>query len=106
MGVGESTASTLAMVIHELATNSVKHGALSSETGTLNLSGRSDDDRVHLIWSETGGPKILQEPEMSGFGSRMILRSVAAQLGGSLTYDWQTSGLVATLIMQKVRMER
>jgi hypothetical protein len=49
---------------------------------------------------------VPQEPEMAGFGSRMIERSVASRLGGSLSYDWQPSGLVATLIMQKGRMER
>jgi two-component sensor histidine kinase len=106
MGVGESTATTLAMVVHELATNSVKHGALSTTTGTLDLSGRTDDEEVQLTWSETGGPPLDHTPEMSGFGSRMIQRSVANQLAGSLTYDWQASGLVATLIMQKRRMER
>ncbi len=106
MGVGEKTATTLAMVVHELATNSVKHGALSTDTGTLDLSGRTEEDQVHLIWSETGGPEIDHVPEMAGFGSRMILRSVAAQLAGSLSYDWQSSGLVATLVMRKDRMER
>jgi two-component sensor histidine kinase len=106
MGVGEKTATTLALVIHELATNSVKHGALSTDTGSLDLSGRTEDDQVHLIWSETGGPKIAGTPEMSGFGSRMVLRSVAAQLGGTITYDWQLSGLVATLVMRKDRMEK
>lgn len=105
MGVGEKTATTLAMVVHELATNSVKHGALSSDTGTLDLSGKTEEGGVHLIWSETGGPQIEHEPEMDGFGSRMVFRSVATQLGGSLSYDWQRSGLVATLIMRKDRME-
>ena len=41
---------------------------------------------------------------MTGFGSRMVLRSVSGQLGGSLSYDWQPSGLVATLVMRKDRM--
>jgi two-component sensor histidine kinase len=104
MGVGEKTASTLAMVVHELATNSVKHGALSTDTGSLDLSGRTEEDEVHLVWSETGGPQIDHEPEMTGFGSRMVLRSVSGQLGGSLSYDWQPSGLVATLVMRKDRM--
>ena len=106
MGVGEATASTLAMVVHELATNSVKHGALSSPAGTLDVTGRTDEDEVHIIWSETGGPEVPQEPEMAGFGSRMIKRSMASQLDCSLSYDWQPSGLVATLVMQKGRMER
>jgi two-component sensor histidine kinase len=104
MGVGENTASTLAMVVHELATNSVKHGALSTDTGSLDLSGRTEEDEVHLIWSETGGPEIDHEPEMTGFGSRMVLRSLTGRLGGSLTYDWQPTGLVATLVMRKDRM--
>ncbi|MDB5668079.1 MAG: histidine kinase [Alphaproteobacteria bacterium] len=104
MGVGETTATTLAMVVHELATNSVKHGALSVSAGTLDVSGRTEDGEVHIIWAETGGPEISQEPEMTGFGSRMIQRSVASQLAGSLSYDWQPSGLVATLTMRKDRM--
>jgi two-component sensor histidine kinase len=106
MGVGEATATTLAMVIHELATNSVKHGALSTPAGTLDVVGRTEGDEVHVTWSETGGPAVDHEPEMTGFGSRMILRSVANQLAGSLTYDWQATGLVATLVMRKDRMER
>ena len=105
MGVGEATAATLAMVVHELATNSVKHGALSAATGTLDVAGHTEDDRVYLTWSETGGPQILDTPEMTGFGSRMILRSVSGRLGGSLSYDWQRTGLVATLVMRKDRMQ-
>jgi two-component sensor histidine kinase len=93
------------MVVHELATNSVKHGALSAHSGALDVSGCTQDDEVHLTWSETGGPPVHQEPEMAGFGSRMIRRSVATQLGGSLVYDWQPVGLVATLIMRKDSME-
>lgn len=106
MGVGEAAATTLAMVVHELATNSVKHGALSSATGTLDVSGCTEEDEVQLIWSETGGPAVPRPPDMEGFGSRMIHRSVASQFGGSLVYDWQPSGLVATLIMRKNRMGR
>jgi two-component sensor histidine kinase len=105
MGVGEGAATTLAMVIHELATNSVKHGALSSVEGTLDVSGRTEDDKVFIIWSETGGPEVPRPPEMGGFGSRMIQRSVAGRLGGSLEYDWQPTGLVATLTMRKDRTE-
>lgn len=106
MGVGEATATTLAMVVHELATNSVKHGALSSATGTLDVTGRTEDDKVYITWAETGGPQVLQEPQMTGFGSRMIQRSVTSRLSGALTYDWQESGLVATLVMRADRMKQ
>jgi two-component sensor histidine kinase len=106
MGVGESTAGTLAMIVHELATNSVKHGALSSPEGALDVIGRTDDEDVHIIWSESGGPSVPHAPELTGFGSKMIKRSAISQLGGSLSYDWQPSGLVATLTVQKRRLER
>ncbi|UUR09374.1 sensor histidine kinase [Sphingomonas glaciei] len=106
MGVGESTATTLAMVVHELATNSVRHGALSASAGTLDVSGRTEEGEVHITWAETGGPEVCFQPEMTGFGSQMIQRSVVSQLAGSLSYDWQPSGLVATLVMRKDRMGR
>jgi two-component sensor histidine kinase len=106
MGVGETTATTLAMVVHELATNSVKHGALSAPAGTLDVSGRSEDGLVIITWAETGGPCVADAPEMTGYGSQMIQRSIASRLAGSLTYDWQNTGLVATLTMRADRMGR
>jgi two-component sensor histidine kinase len=104
MGVGERTATTLAMVVHELATNSVKYGALSCAEGFLDVSSRSDGDNIDLIWAETGGPLIVEHPELTGFGSRLVARSVANQLGGELTYDWQESGLVVTVRMRQDRL--
>lgn len=104
MGVGERTATTLAMVIHELATNSVKHGALSAPEGTLDVSSVTDDRDVFLIWAETGGPAIAAVPAMLGFGSKMVARSLSQQLSGDLSYDWQPSGLVATVRLRKDRL--
>jgi two-component sensor histidine kinase len=97
MGIGEETASTVAMVIHELATNAVKYGALSSEEGSLDISSRVDGEWLYLVWAETGGPSIVGHPELTGFGSRLIERSVTHQLGGSVDYDWQETGLVVTI---------
>jgi two-component sensor histidine kinase len=99
MGIGELAASTLAMVIHELATNSVKYGALSSSAGFLDISSSTEAGRIHLIWAETGGPPIVGHPELTGFGSRLIARTVSSQLRGELAYDWQESGLVVTIGM-------
>lgn len=104
MGVGERTATTLALVIHELATNSVKHGALSVETGVLDISSTADDRDVSIVWAETGGPAVDGPPVMGGFGSKMIARSLSHDLDGALTYDWQASGLVASLRMRKDRL--
>ena len=104
MGIGERAASTLALVVHELATNSVKYGALSRAEGSLDVSSRADGDYICLTWAETGGPSIVGKPELSGFGSRLIKRTVSSQLGGELTYDWQESGLVVTVRMQQDRL--
>ena len=97
MGIGELAASTLAMVIHELATNSVKYGACAA--GFLDISSRTEEDRIYLIWAETGGPPIIGHPELTGFGSRLIARTVSSQLRGDLSYDWQETGLVVTISM-------
>ncbi len=104
MGVGEQTATALAMVIHELATNSVKYGSLSSHSGFLDVSSKIDGEYICVIWTETGGPAITEEPALQGFGSRLIARTVAAQLGGELIYDWQETGLVVTIRMCQNRL--
>jgi two-component sensor histidine kinase len=104
MGVGEKAATTLALVFHELATNSVKHGALSAEAGFLDISSQPDERDVVVIWAETGGPCIEQAPEMQGFGSKLIARSLSQQLHGTIEYDWQKNGLVVTLRMRRHRL--
>ncbi len=104
MGVGEGTATALAMVVHELATNSVKHGALSCDAGALDVSSTTDDANLVLTWAETGGPPVEGEPEMVGFGSKMIARSMSQQFEGALSYDWRPTGLVVTLKMRKDRL--
>ena len=103
MGVGEKAATALAMVFHELATNSVKYGSLSSDAGFLDVSSKLDGDDLILTWTETGGPSISEPPELKGFGSKLLSRSVSGQLAGEAIYDWQPTGLVVTL---KVRQDR
>jgi two-component sensor histidine kinase len=70
----------------------------------LDISGRLEEDFLYLVWAETGGPAIVEEPELLGFGTKMIARSVASQLGGELSHDWQSAGLVATLRIRAARM--
>ena len=100
MGIGERATTALAMVIHELATNSVKYGSLSSETGFLDVTSKIDGDDISLTWAETGGPLVTEVPILKGFGSTLTARSVSSQLGGTLSYDWQRSGLVLTMRMR------
>jgi two-component sensor histidine kinase len=104
MGVGEGTATSLALILHELATNSLKYGALSVPSGTLNISSISEGEWVDLTWLERGGP-VVETPEgPSGFGSKLVERSVTRQLGGSIAYDWSAGGLIATLRMSRARL--
>lgn len=104
MSVGEGAATTLAMVLHELATNSLKYGALSSGTGTLDVSCAPPGAEVILIWTERGGPPVKPPKESGGFGARLVQRAMTSQLGGSIDYDWQPGGLVAALHLDKKRL--
>lgn len=101
MGVGEKTATTLAMIIHELATNSVKYGCLSAQAGMLDLSSRSDNRDVVLVWAESGGPRMAGVPERMGFGTNYVSQTLSRQFQGTFEYDWQPEGLVATLRMRR-----
>lgn len=97
MGVGEHGATIFAMVVHELATNSLKHGALSSPQGMLDITGTIKQEILELTWAETGGPIVDQAPVSNGFGSKMLGNIIEAELKGSISYRWRTSGLVATI---------
>lgn len=102
--VGESSARALALIVHELATNSIKYGALSRPTGTLHISCLVHGEEVTITWSERGGPAVTAPEGPVGFGSQLIRKSIANQLGGSATFDWHTEGLIVTLRMNKARL--
>ena len=104
MGVGEAAATSLALVVHELATNSLKYGALSVESGTLDVSTTSMGREVSLVWMERGGPLVEVPPEPTGFGSKLVARSVSRQFDGSIEYDWSEGGLIATLRLNRERL--
>ena len=106
INVGEGSSTTLALVIHELATNSAKYGSLSVASGTLDVSCNGQDDEVVIVWTERGGPPISAPATLEGFGSKLVHRSMAAQLGGTIAFDWSAEGLVATLRMSKDRIAK
>lgn len=94
------TAISLALAVHELSTNAVKHGALSQPEGQVAIRWtcveRDGRTRLALIWEERGGPKVTA-PTRRGFGTRMIERGLAAELGGAVTIDFRPEGLVCTV---------
>src|ERR1700709_1517733 len=100
MGVGEQAATTLALVIHELATNSLKYGALSWSTGTLDIACAAHDTEVVVVWTERGGPPVCVPERVGGFGSKLVERSMSEQLGGSIGYNWCPDGLIVTTRMR------
>lgn len=106
MGVGEAAATSLALVVHELATNSLKYGALSSPNGTLDISTQSQGDQLTLTWLERGGPAVEQPSGPSGFGSKLMERSVTRQLGGTMNRTWAEGGLIVTLQIDRASLSR
>ncbi|MEG3178250.1 HWE histidine kinase domain-containing protein [Sphingomonas sp. RB3P16] len=102
--VGETAATGIALVIHELATNSMKYGSLSDATGTLDLTSMSEPEQIVLTWLERGGPPVSPPDGPDGYGSKLIRRTVTSQLGGAIAYDWSAAGLIVTLRIKRARL--
>jgi len=86
----------MSMVLHELATNAAKYGALSSPTGIVAVTWRQEGQgRLVLTWTEVGGPEV-QPPTRKGFGSRLVAQ-LARQLGGEIVKEWRPEGVCVTL---------
>ena len=86
---------TMALLVHELATNSAKYGALSSAAGKLSLDWTLSDMRLSLDWRESGGPTV-SPPTHSGFGTRLFLRALE-QFSGRVDATFAPSGLVCKM---------
>lgn len=89
-------AQSLGLVVHELTTNAAKYGALSVPTGRIEVSWDVQRDgaaRLRLVWRELGGPRIDGPPGRSGFGSRLIERSLAYDLDGEAEIEFRPEGL-------------
>jgi two-component sensor histidine kinase len=90
----------LSMILHEIATNAAKYGALSNDTGTVRLDWEvlteNFSQKLRLVWTEAGGPHVVA-PVQRGFGSRLVERSARDQLGGEATVDFLPRGVVCTV---------
>jgi two-component sensor histidine kinase len=90
----------LGIAFHELATNAVKYGAFSGETGCVRVAWTidqgDDGNRLILRWSEESGPPVTP-PTKKGFGSRVIERGLGFELGGSTRLDYRPDGVVCTI---------
>jgi len=90
----------LSMLLHEMATNAAKYGALSNDAGTVALDWdvvtANAGPKLRLVWTEAGGPPVVA-PVQRGFGSQLIERSARDQLGGEATVDFLPRGVVYTV---------
>jgi PAS domain S-box-containing protein len=94
-----NTAQAVAVTLHELATNAVKYGALSTANGRIDLKWSHEaNGRLNLRWTETGGPTV-QPPTRKGFGAR-IIEQVIAQLKGESRFDWRAEGLICEITLR------
>ena len=90
------TAVALALAMHELATNAVKYGALSTPSGRVDVRWSAEGPRLQLTWRESGGPPV-QPAVTRGFGARLLERGLSAELDGSVTLDFLPDGLVCRM---------
>jgi two-component sensor histidine kinase len=90
----------LSMAFHELCTNAAKYGALSNDTGRITIDWglfeAADGRRLRIRWEESGGPPV-RKPARIGFGSRLIKRSLAYELGGDVLIEYPATGVVCTI---------
>lgn len=96
VSLSPSCALALGIVFHELATNAIKYGSLSTPSGSVSVDWATDDGRLLLRWREQGGPPV-KPPSHRGFGSWVIERGLAHETKAEVTMDYRETGLVCTM---------
>lgn len=104
--IDDRSATPLALMFHELATNATKYGALVNHDGHITIEILSSDTSITLRWTENGGPPIPAPASVAGFGSQLMEMSAVRQLGGTVARDWRAEGLVVTISIPKSAFSR
>jgi PAS domain S-box-containing protein len=104
--LGEDAATNLALLLHELATNAAKYGALSTPNGVIDIAAVQDKAHLVIEWTERGAPKAQTAVRRSGFGSILIQAAIREQLGGEVEHLWQAGGLVVRVSLACDRLVR
>jgi PAS domain S-box-containing protein len=100
--VPPQTSVSLIMAFHELATNAVKYGALSNDSGVVHLTWNTEKRMINGVetpvttceWREEGGPKVEKRPDRKGFGSRLLRRCMAHDANGEISLEYLPTGVV------------
>ena len=96
----------VALVLHELATNAAKYGALVAEEGQVRIAIMRDGDDLTIDWTERNGPYLSGAPTTTGFGTKLADLSVERQLGGTIERTWNSNGLEVRIGLQCSRLHR
>ena len=103
--VSRQPALAIALIFNELATNAAKYGALSRETGQVDVVGSHIAyGELTIRWQESGGPAVVP-PERTSYGTRFIVGS-AAGLGGQATFDYAEGGLICTIVLKLDQLQK
>lgn len=106
VAIDDRSATPLALIFHELATNAAKYGALSEPNGVVEIRIEDCAGEVAISWTERGGPSVAAAPKGGGFGSQLIEMSVKSQLGGNVERAWSPDGLNFRAIVPKSSLSR
>ncbi len=104
--IDDRSATPLALLFHELATNASKYGALSRPDGDVDLRLRHDGEAMTLSWVERGGPQVEAPQHADGFGSQLIELSAVRQLGGTVQRAWDPGGIAVTVAVPVAAFSR
>jgi two-component sensor histidine kinase len=96
---GERTTFYMGLLLHELATNAAKYGALAGDEGIVSIEWNVVEDRFSVTWTESGGPDIEAEPLHGGFGSALIKDVIVNRMNGKFITEWPSSGLYVAMML-------
>ena len=102
--ISGAAVSSLALLLHEFATNSAKYGALSAAEGQIEIDCGDPGQTVVLTWTEREGPAVAPPADNGGFGAALVRAAVTGQLGGEISHDWSPEGLVIRLSIPRTRL--
>ncbi len=105
VAIDDRSATPIALLFHELATNATKYGALYNDNGAILVHSRRVGDRIVIEWRERGGP-MVQAPAKTGFGSQLIELSAVRQLAGTVAQRWERSGLEVEITLPESSLSR